>query len=55
MLAGKIIMPPFSKQVDVMLVGFKTSRCDVGGQNNHAAILTSIQMSRCDVGRTQNK
>ncbi len=31
------------KQVDVMLVGLNMSRCDVGRQNNHAAILTSTQ------------
>jgi hypothetical protein len=31
------------KLVDVMLAGLKTSRCDVGGQNNHAAILTFTQ------------
>jgi hypothetical protein len=31
------------KRVDVMLVGLNTSRCDVGRQNNHAAILRSTQ------------
>jgi hypothetical protein len=31
------------KQEDVMLAGLKMSKCDVGRQNNHAAILTSTQ------------
>jgi hypothetical protein len=31
------------KRVDVMFAGLKTSRCDVGRQNNHAAIVTSTQ------------
>jgi hypothetical protein len=33
----------YEKRVDVMLAGLKMSRCDAGGQNNHATKLTSTQ------------